>query len=160
MRNCGVPLPLSFSANPQHQVSCSVNVPGPEDIAGKLAAATAARAKLDGAKPRSYERPGLERAVREHERAYGKAVAMRRAADEHPTFSASGATRKIVLFWLVHPEERIVSTAEVPPQQGLMTRVQAEERRAALMRERSLVEREVTEIFERTITREYNFCEH
>ena len=84
----------------------------------------------------------------------------RSLVDSRPDFERTGATRKIVLFWLVHPDHRIISTADVAPQQGVVPREEALRRRAALMEERSLAQKEVTEIFERTIEREYNFCEH
>ena len=44
--------------------------------------------------------------------------------------------RRIVVFWLVNPETRIVSTREVPPQQGVMSREDALAHRLALMERR------------------------
>ncbi|KAL7917333.1 hypothetical protein ACQKWADRAFT_307037 [Trichoderma austrokoningii] len=78
--------------------------------------------------------------------------------------------RRFLALWLVDPHERIVSTANVPPQQrdwwtddqnyppeSLMTAGEAQEHRLKLMDERSRhgvkVEREFQNI-------SYNFCEH
>ena len=44
--------------------------------------------------------------------------------------------RRIVVFWLVDPDWRLVSTKEVPPQQGVMSRTDAKQHRLALMRHR------------------------
>jgi len=44
--------------------------------------------------------------------------------------------RRIVVFWLVDPDWRLVSTKEVPPQQGVMSRKDAKQHRLALMRHR------------------------
>jgi len=46
------------------------------------------------------------------------------------------ATRRIVVFWLVNPDVRIVSTKHVPPQQGTMPLEEALQHRLALMEER------------------------
>ena len=45
--------------------------------------------------------------------------------------------RRIVLFWLVNPETRIVSTKDIPPQQGVVSLDKALEMRMDLMMERS-----------------------
>lgn len=52
--------------------------------------------------------------------------------------SADGqdAVRRIVVFWLVNPEQRIISTRDVEPQQGIMKRADAKKYRLALMNER------------------------
>jgi|GEM_PF-1583717 len=46
------------------------------------------------------------------------------------------AVRRIVVFWLVHPDKPIVSTKDVAPQQGVMKRLDAKKYRLALMKER------------------------
>jgi len=46
------------------------------------------------------------------------------------------ATRRIVVFWLVNPDVRIVSTKHVEPQQGQMSWEDAQKYRLALMEER------------------------
>lgn len=50
--------------------------------------------------------------------------------------SGEMATRRIVVFWLVNPERRIVSTKHVPAQQGTMPPGEALKHRLALMEER------------------------
>eukprot|EP00931_Biecheleriopsis_adriatica_P076800 TRINITY_DN50473_c0_g1_i1.p1 TRINITY_DN50473_c0_g1~~TRINITY_DN50473_c0_g1_i1.p1 ORF type:complete len:642 (-),score=123.12 TRINITY_DN50473_c0_g1_i1:118-1974(-) len=50
--------------------------------------------------------------------------------------SGETATRRIVVFWLVNPERRIVSTKHVPAQQGRMPLEEALKHRLALMEER------------------------
>ncbi|MFE6222569.1 DUF4246 domain-containing protein [Streptomyces sp. NPDC057854] len=70
--------------------------------------------------------------------------------------------RKILAFFLVDPERRIVSTADVPPQQpwaetSTMTREQAEAYREELMRERKFF---VDEHNEQLYEREFSLCEH
>ncbi|MFI5544051.1 DUF4246 domain-containing protein [Streptomyces sp. NPDC051815] len=70
--------------------------------------------------------------------------------------------RKILAFFLVDPSERIVSTADVPPQQPwsdttTMTLEEAKGFREELMRERKFfVDEHNQEIFER----EFSLCEH
>merc|ERR1712066_546598 len=46
------------------------------------------------------------------------------------------ATRRIVVFWLVNPDVRIISTKHVKPQQGKISWEDAEKYRLALMEER------------------------
>ena len=72
------------------------------------------------------------------------------------------AVRKIVLFWLIHPDLPIKSTQDVPPQQGKMTKTEAEDHRKNLMRERSNLHRAKNGQFDKQITHSYqfNFCEH
>lgn len=55
-----------------------------------------------------------------------------------PLRNSSGAvaTRRIVVFWLINPDVRIVSTKHVAPQQGKMTLEEASHHRLALMEER------------------------
>ena len=49
---------------------------------------------------------------------------------------AGGGRRRIVVFWLVNPATRIVSTREVAPQQGVMSVEEARDHRLKLMMER------------------------
>ncbi|MEU4871598.1 DUF4246 domain-containing protein [Streptomyces sp. NPDC021608] len=70
--------------------------------------------------------------------------------------------RKILAFFLVDPSERIVSTADVPPQQpwsatSTMTLEQAKSYREELMREREFF---VDEHNEQLYEREFSLCEH
>merc|ERR1739849_2336 len=50
--------------------------------------------------------------------------------------ASHAASRRIVVFWLVNPEVRIISTRHVAPQQSVMTREEALEHRLKLMEER------------------------
>ena len=65
--------------------------------------------------------------------------------------------RRIIVFFLVNPEKRIISTREVPPQQmyagGSMTREDACEHRLQLMRERKYTKQDWN-------VREIELCEH
>ena len=63
------------------------------------------------------------------------------------------ATRRILVFWLVNPDTPIVSTANVPKQQGRMPLAQAKKNRLALMKER-------TKKKDRYNDREVSLCEH
>jgi predicted DNA-binding WGR domain protein len=63
------------------------------------------------------------------------------------------ATRRILVFWLVNPETPIVSTANVPKQQGTMSLANAKKHRLALMKER-------TKKKDRYNDREVYLCEH
>ncbi|MER7763189.1 DUF4246 domain-containing protein [Streptomyces sp. NPDC097619] len=70
--------------------------------------------------------------------------------------------RKILAFFLVDPTERIVSTADVPPQQpwaatSTMTLEQARTYREELMKERKFF---VDEHNEQLYEREFSLCEH
>ncbi|GFP59158.1 hypothetical protein TASIC1_0012016100 [Trichoderma asperellum] len=78
--------------------------------------------------------------------------------------------RRFLALWLVDPHERVVSTANVPPQQrdwwtdgqnevpeSLMTAEEAQEHRLKLMDERSTHVVEVERSLQRAM---YNFCEH
>lgn len=80
--------------------------------------------------------------------------------------------RRFLALWLVDPHERIVSTANVPPQQkdwwmeasngasvpeSLMTVEEAKEHRLKLMDERSRYEAQSEQALQRL---DYNFCEH
>jgi hypothetical protein len=66
-------------------------------------------------------------------------------------------TRRIVVFFLVNPEQRIISTREVPPQQeeagGTMSRDEAYAHRLELMRERKYAKQDWN-------AREVELCEH
>jgi hypothetical protein len=70
-------------------------------------------------------------------------------------YSSDGvdATRRIVVFWLVNPERPIVSTANVPPQQGVMSLDVAKRHRLALMAERKFHKESYED-------REVGLCEH
>lgn len=46
------------------------------------------------------------------------------------------AKRRVIVFWLIHPDAPIISTREVPPQQEIIDRRKAEEIRLKLMEER------------------------
>jgi len=63
------------------------------------------------------------------------------------------ATRRIIVFWLVNPEKRIVSTKHVPPQQGTMPLEEAFKHRLALMEERKYHKQAWN-------LREVTLCEH
>jgi len=63
------------------------------------------------------------------------------------------ATRRIVVFWLVNPDVRIVSTKHVPPQQGVMSLDAALRHREELMRERKYEKQKWN-------LREVTLCEH
>ncbi|XWW92309.1 hypothetical protein V2A60_000232 [Cordyceps javanica] len=77
--------------------------------------------------------------------------------------------RRFLALWLVDPHVRVISTANVPPQQrdwweksspapaGLMTREEAREHRLALMRERSIGQHDLDHHW-RSV--QYSFCEH
>jgi hypothetical protein len=69
--------------------------------------------------------------------------------------SADGtkATRRIIVFWLVNPDTPILSTQEVPKQQGKGTRKQALRHRLELMEERRLHKQSLN-------VREVSLCEH
>jgi Protein of unknown function (DUF4246) len=61
--------------------------------------------------------------------------------------------RRIVVFWLVDPERRILSTADVLPQQGVLPHEEALAHRLALMEERRLHKQSHN-------LREISLCEH
>jgi predicted DNA-binding WGR domain protein len=63
------------------------------------------------------------------------------------------ATRRILVFWLVNPDAPIVSTANVPKQQGSISLANAKRYRLALMKER-------TKNKDRYNDREVFLCEH
>ncbi|TQV97134.1 DUF1665 domain-containing protein [Cordyceps javanica] len=77
--------------------------------------------------------------------------------------------RRFLALWLVDPHVRVISTANVPPQQtdwweksspapaGLMTREEAREQRLALMKERSIGQHDLDHHW-RSV--QYSFCEH
>jgi len=63
------------------------------------------------------------------------------------------AHRQIIVFFLINPEVRITSTADIPPQQSTMTYEQACFHRLELMKERKFHKQSLN-------TREVNLCEH
>ena len=72
-----------------------------------------------------------------------------------PMASATGArvTRRVAVFWLIDPEVRILSTSNVPPQQGVMPHEEALAHRLALMEERRRHKQSHN-------LREISLCEH
>lgn len=66
---------------------------------------------------------------------------------------AKQATRRVIVMWLVNPERPILSTREVRPQQGTMSRADAEKHRLALMKERKLHKQSLN-------VRAVSLCEH
>jgi len=63
------------------------------------------------------------------------------------------AQRRIVVFWLVNPDRRIISSRDVPPQQATMSLEEAKMHRAALMEERKRHKQDWN-------IREVSLCEH
>jgi len=63
------------------------------------------------------------------------------------------AQRRIVVFWLVNPEKRIVSSRHVPPQQSVMSLDEAKAHRVELMEERKRHKQDWN-------VREVSLCEH
>lgn len=63
------------------------------------------------------------------------------------------AQRRIVVFWLVNPERRIVSSRHVPPQQAGLSLEEAKAHRAQLMEERKRHKQDWN-------VREISLCEH
>jgi hypothetical protein len=61
--------------------------------------------------------------------------------------------RMLVVFWLIDPEKRVVSTRDVPRQQGIMPEDVALEHRLKLMQERKLHKQNLN-------IRSLNLCEH
>lgn len=72
-----------------------------------------------------------------------------------PLVSTTGAParRRIVVFWLVDPDQRILSTTDVPPQQGVIPHAQALAHRLELMDERKRHKQSHN-------AREISLCEH
>lgn len=66
---------------------------------------------------------------------------------------AKQATRRVIVMWLVDPERPILSTREVRPQQGTMSRADAEKHRLALMKERKIHKQSLN-------VRAVSLCEH
>lgn len=77
--------------------------------------------------------------------------------DVSHTLSSSAGIRKILCFFLVSPERRVVSTKIVPPQQNIIPLEVALEHRQKLMNERKYFAKQDAEDWE---TRTYTFCEH
>ena len=67
-----------------------------------------------------------------------------------------GGTRKILVFFLVDPTTRVISTKDVEPQQTLMTKEEALYYRELLMFQRKYEIGKQTDFFER----EWSMCEH
>jgi len=67
--------------------------------------------------------------------------------------ASAPAQRRIVVFWLVNPSHRIVSTKHVAPQQGTMSLEDAKQHRLELMEERKLHKQDWN-------VREVSLCEH
>jgi len=63
------------------------------------------------------------------------------------------AQRRVVVFWLVNPDRRIVSSRHVPPQQGSMSSEEAKKVRLELMEERKRHKQDWN-------IREVSLCEH
>ena len=74
-------------------------------------------------------------------------------AKMHVAPGAERARRRVIVFWLVDPDTRILSTAEVAPQQGVMSRGEAEAHRGSLMEERRLHKQSMN-------VRTVSLCEH
>jgi hypothetical protein len=66
---------------------------------------------------------------------------------------AGEGIRRIVVFWLVNPDVRIVSTREVPAQQGKIPLAAAKANRLQLMQERKYHKQSWN-------IREVELCEH
>eukprot|EP00051_Salpingoeca_urceolata_P016212 m.214080 g.214080 ORF g.214080 m.214080 type:complete len:523 (-) comp18617_c0_seq3:3901-5469(-) len=73
-----------------------------------------------------------------------------------PESSDVPGVRKIICFFLVDPEHRVTSTADIPDQRAWMSREDAEKHRIELMRDRKYYKDEMN----RDIEREINLCEH
>mmetsp|Transcript_40351 Transcript_40351/g.51951 ORF Transcript_40351/g.51951 Transcript_40351/m.51951 type:complete len:698 (-) Transcript_40351:173-2266(-) len=70
---------------------------------------------------------------------------------------AEAGIRKILCFFLVDPDQRVVSTEIVPKQQDIISRKEAIEHRQSLMNERKYKADEVSAMWEERV---YTFCEH
>ena len=107
--------------------------------------------------------PGKPRSVSEGKiRAKRAAETVSMHANNHATIDAGlPVTRKILVFWLIHPEKRIYSTADVFPLQDTLTREEAEMHRLSLMSDRTQSVTAVNGLFtNEKIEVTYNFCEH
>jgi hypothetical protein len=76
-----------------------------------------------------------------------------KAPKADPSSSDPFKRRRVVVFWLVNPEKRIVSTADVEPMQGTISLQETKKNRHALMKERKYYKQEWNE-------REISLCEH
>lgn len=65
--------------------------------------------------------------------------------------------RKILCFFLVDPNERVVSTSMVPRQQGVLPLNEAKAHRQKLMNKRKYIADNITSMWEE---RSFTFCEH
>ena len=66
--------------------------------------------------------------------------------------NANDGERKVLLFWVINPEKRIISTKDVDPQQNLKS-FDAINHRLELMKERKYLKQNFN-------VREINLCEH
>ena len=69
------------------------------------------------------------------------------------TGSGKTAKRRVIVFWLIHPDAPIISTREVPKQQGIISKQKAKQIRLQLMRERKLHKQSLN-------PRSISLCEH
>lgn len=77
---------------------------------------------------------------------------------QHRVKGFSGPGRRTILaFFVVDPDNRILSTEDVPRQQGVLSREDAEKHRIALMVQRKYF---VDLLNEEVYEREYSLCEH
>ena len=70
---------------------------------------------------------------------------------------ASAGLRTILAFFVIDPDHPIVSTKEVPPQQGLFSRAEAERHRERLMVHRKYF---ISQLNEVVFERPFSLCEH
>ena len=66
---------------------------------------------------------------------------------------AQKGVRRVVVFWVVNPNRKIISTKDVKPQQKKIKRVLAKKHRLELMKERKYHKQSFN-------VREINLCEH
>ncbi len=71
--------------------------------------------------------------------------------------TAESSTRTILAFFVIDPKHKITSTSEIPKQQKIMKRSEAEHHRERLMFHRKYF---VNRINEQIFEREYSLCEH
>ena len=71
--------------------------------------------------------------------------------------TAENGLRTIITFFLIDPEQRIISTSDIPPQQSIFTCVEAKTILEQLMYHRKFfVDRLNSKVYERS----YSLCEH
>eukprot|EP00906_Rhabdomonas_costata_P016150 RCo023177 len=154
---------IAFVNSLQHQVHCEYLAP-PTDSELKSARSAASEAKkfLEEAAEaeRRRKRPFRGYGSGDRRKAEGKIANLKHLEARASIPPGTPGVRKIVLFWLVHPDHPIVSTAEVDPQQNLMDTEVAKQHRVKMLADRTQHINAVNEEFEREVRREYNFCEH